>query len=79
MRRAAFYVLAVIAILALACSYGAAKDETVDELKARFASARPAKTAPISPSASHSISSALPTSSTAMAGPTRPAPPSTTS
>ncbi len=42
MRRAAFYVLAVIAILALACSYGAAKDETADELKARFASARPA-------------------------------------
>jgi hypothetical protein len=41
MRRVAFYVLVVIAVLALACSYGAAKDETVDELKARFESARP--------------------------------------
>ena len=39
MRRAAFYMLVVA--LALACSYGAAKDETVDELKARFESAHP--------------------------------------
>jgi len=39
MRRLAFLMLAVA--LALACSYGAAKDETVDELKARFESARP--------------------------------------
>ena len=39
MRRLAFYMLVVA--LALACSYGAAKDETVDELKARFESARP--------------------------------------
>jgi hypothetical protein len=37
MRRLAFTVL----LLALASSYGAAKDETVDELKARFGSARP--------------------------------------
>ena len=39
MRRLAFYMLVVA--LALACSYGAAKDETVDELKARFESAHP--------------------------------------
>ena len=39
MRRLAFFMLAVA--LVLACSYGAAKDETVDELKARFESARP--------------------------------------
>ena len=31
----------LVVALALACSYGAAKDETVDELKSRFASARP--------------------------------------
>ena len=37
MRCLAFYMLVVA--LALACSYGAAKDETVDELKARFESA----------------------------------------
>ena len=37
MRRLAFYML----LLALASAYGAAKDETVDELKARFESARP--------------------------------------
>jgi hypothetical protein len=37
MRRLAFTVL----LLALASAYGAAKDETVDELKARFGSARP--------------------------------------
>jgi hypothetical protein len=37
MRRLAFY----IALLALASAYGMAKDETVDELKTRFASARP--------------------------------------
>ena len=37
MRRLAFFVI----LLVLACSYGAAKDETVDELKARFESARP--------------------------------------
>ena len=36
MRRLAFYML----LLALASAYGAAKDETVDELKARFESAR---------------------------------------
>lgn len=36
MRRLAFTML----LLALACAYGAAKDETVDELKLRFASAR---------------------------------------
>ena len=39
MRCLAFYMLVVA--LALAYSYGAAKDETVDELKARFESARP--------------------------------------
>ena len=39
MRRLSFFMLLVV--LALACSYGAAKDETVDELKARFESARP--------------------------------------
>ena len=39
MRRLAFLMLVVA--LALACPYGAAKDETVDELKARFESARP--------------------------------------
>jgi hypothetical protein len=37
MRRLAFYML----LLVLASVYGAAKDETVDELKARFESARP--------------------------------------
>ena len=37
MRRLAFYVLPA----RLASAYGAAKDETVDELKARFESARP--------------------------------------
>ena len=37
MRRLAFYML----LLALAAAYGAAKDESVDELKARFESARP--------------------------------------
>jgi len=37
MRRLAFTML----LLALACAYGAAKDETVAELKARFESARP--------------------------------------
>ncbi len=37
MRRFALYVL----FLALASAYGAAKDEPVDELKARFESARP--------------------------------------
>jgi polyhydroxyalkanoate synthesis regulator phasin len=36
MRRFAFYIF----LLALASAYGAAKDETVDELKARFESAR---------------------------------------
>ncbi len=36
MRRLAFTML----LLALACAYGAAKDETVDELKLRFESAR---------------------------------------
>ncbi len=39
MRCLAFYMLVVA--LALACSYGAAKDETVDELKGRFESAHP--------------------------------------
>jgi len=39
MPRLAFYMLVVA--LALACSYGAAKDETVDQLKARFESAHP--------------------------------------
>ncbi len=39
MRRLAFYML--VFALAFACSYGAAKDETLDDLKARFASARP--------------------------------------
>ncbi len=39
MRRLAFFMLAVA--LVLACSYGAAKDETADQLKARFESARP--------------------------------------
>ena len=37
MRRLALYAL----LLALASAYGAAKDESVDELKARFESARP--------------------------------------
>jgi hypothetical protein len=37
MRRLAFFML----LLALACPYGAAKDETVDQLKARFESAHP--------------------------------------
>ena len=37
MRRLAFTVL----LLALASAYGAAKDETVDELKSRFEKARP--------------------------------------
>ena len=37
MRRLAFY----IALVALASAYGMAKDETVDELKTRFVSARP--------------------------------------
>src|SRR5271157_3247169 len=37
MRRLALYVL----LLALASAYGAAKDDPVDELKARFESARP--------------------------------------
>src|ERR1700681_4110896 len=37
MRRLAFY----LTLLALASAYGVAKDETVDELKTRFASARP--------------------------------------
>jgi hypothetical protein len=37
MRRLALYAL----LLALASAYGAAKDEPVDELKARFESARP--------------------------------------
>jgi hypothetical protein len=37
MRRLAFY----IALVALASAYGMAKDESVDELKTRFASARP--------------------------------------
>ncbi len=41
MRRLAFCMLVVVVVLDLACSYGAAKDETVDQLKARFASARP--------------------------------------
>ncbi len=41
MRHAAVYMLAVIVVLALACPYGAAKEETVDELKARFESAHP--------------------------------------
>jgi hypothetical protein len=36
MRRAAFYLLVVVAVLALACSYSAARNETLDELKARF-------------------------------------------
>jgi hypothetical protein len=31
----------LVVALALACSYGAAKDETVDELKGRFESAHP--------------------------------------
>ena len=39
MRRAAFYLLVVVVVLALVCSYGAAKNETLDELKARFESA----------------------------------------
>ena len=39
MRRLAFFMLVVA--LALAFSYGAAKDETADQLKARFESARP--------------------------------------
>lgn len=39
MRRLASFILVVV--LALACAYGAAKSETADELKARFASARP--------------------------------------
>jgi hypothetical protein len=39
MRRLAFHMFVVA--LALACSYGAGKDETADQLKARFASARP--------------------------------------
>lgn len=37
MRRLALYAL----LLALASAYGAAKDDTVDELKSRFESARP--------------------------------------
>ena len=37
MRRLALYML----LLAIACAYGAATDETVDELKARVESARP--------------------------------------
>jgi hypothetical protein len=37
MRRLAFY----IALVALASAHGMAKDETVDELKTRFVSARP--------------------------------------
>ncbi len=39
MRRLASFMLVVV--LAIACAYGSAKNETVDELKARFASARP--------------------------------------
>src|SRR5208283_4635187 len=39
MRRVAFYLLLVV--LALASTYSAAKDETVDELKSRFESAHP--------------------------------------
>ncbi len=39
MRRLAFFMCFLA--LALACSLGAAKDETVDELKARFESAHP--------------------------------------
>jgi hypothetical protein len=37
MRRFSFY----FALLVLACAYGVAKDETVDELKAHFEKARP--------------------------------------
>ncbi|MGA9903357.1 MAG: hypothetical protein WBQ39_15575, partial [Terriglobales bacterium] len=40
MRRAAFYLLVVPLALALASSYGAAKEESVDEMKAHFESAR---------------------------------------
>ncbi len=39
MRRVDTYILLLILVLALAAIYGAAKDETVDELKARFESA----------------------------------------
>ena len=41
MRRVAFYLLLVVVVLALASTYSAAKDETVDELKSRFESAHP--------------------------------------
>jgi hypothetical protein len=37
MRRFVF----IVSLIALACGYSSAKDETVDELKARFESARP--------------------------------------
>jgi hypothetical protein len=39
MCRAAFYMLLVAAVLALASAYVAAKEETVDEMKARFETA----------------------------------------
>jgi hypothetical protein len=41
MRRIASTVFVTTLLLALASSYGAAKDETLDEMKARFESARP--------------------------------------
>jgi hypothetical protein len=41
MRRLAFTVFVTMLLLALASPHGVAKDETVDELKARFESARP--------------------------------------
>ena len=40
MLRAAFYLLVVPLALALASSYGAAKEESVDEMKAHFETAR---------------------------------------
>ena len=40
MCRAAFSMIVVVALLALASTYGAAKEETVDEMKSRFESAR---------------------------------------
>ena len=41
MRRLAFTVFATMLVLALAFAYSVAKDETVDEMKTRFESARP--------------------------------------
>jgi hypothetical protein len=41
MRRLAFTVFATMLVLALTSAYSVAKDETVDEMKTRFESARP--------------------------------------